>query len=166
MDQPCLSASERWRAIVQARAAQMDAAYARLGRTWGFFEPLDQLRTDERDNGRELPLAAAGLVCFYALAAASVVGVGILRRRRVPVFVVVAPVVTVTIAVVLTYGQTRFRAPAEVSLAILAAVAVDAALTRLRRSGAAGAVTAGAHDRESSRTLAGSGTAARAGSAG
>lgn len=37
MDQPCLSASERWRAIVQARAAQMDAAYARLGRTSADF---------------------------------------------------------------------------------------------------------------------------------
>ncbi len=103
--------------------------YARLGRTFGFYAPIDQLRVDERDNRRELPVSIAGLATFYLLAGLSIAGVVILRRRRVPVFPVLVPVVAVVIAVALTYGQTRFRAPADVSLALLAAVAVERVLS-------------------------------------
>jgi 4-amino-4-deoxy-L-arabinose transferase-like glycosyltransferase len=104
--------------------------YARLGRTFGFYAPVDQLRVDERDNRRELPVSIAGLATFYVLAGLSIAGVVVLRRRRVPVFPVLAPVVAVVIAVAFTYGQTRFRAPAEISMALLAAVAIDAVLRR------------------------------------
>jgi hypothetical protein len=38
----------------------------------------------------------------------------------------VGVLVTVTIAVIVTYGSTRFRAPAEVAIVALAAVAADA----------------------------------------
>jgi hypothetical protein len=67
------------------------------------------------------------------LAGLSVAGVVVLRRRKVPVFPVLAPVAAVVIAVAFTYGQTRFRAPAEISLALLAAVALDAAVRRRAR---------------------------------
>jgi 4-amino-4-deoxy-L-arabinose transferase-like glycosyltransferase len=107
--------------------------FARVGRTFGFYAPVDQLRVDERDNRRELPVSVAGLATFYVLAALSIAGVVVLRRRRVPVFPVLAPVVAVVIAVAFTYGQTRFRAPAEISLALLAGVAIDAALHRRAR---------------------------------
>ena len=107
--------------------------FARVGRTFGFYAPVGQLRLDERDNRRELPVSIAGLVTFYVLAALSVAGVVVLRRRRALVFPLLAPVAAVVIAVVFTYGQTRFRAPAEISLALLAAVALDAAVSRRAR---------------------------------
>jgi 4-amino-4-deoxy-L-arabinose transferase-like glycosyltransferase len=107
--------------------------FARVGRTFGFYAPVDQLRVDERDNRRELPVSIAGLVTFYVLAGLSIAGVVVLRRRRVPVFPVLAPVAAVVIAVAFTYGQTRFRAPAEISLALLAGVALDAAVDRRAR---------------------------------
>jgi hypothetical protein len=40
--------------------------------------------------------------------------------------------VVVTIGAVVTYGQTRFRAPAEPSLALLAAVGIVAVIDSLR----------------------------------
>jgi 4-amino-4-deoxy-L-arabinose transferase-like glycosyltransferase len=104
--------------------------YARVGRTFGFYAPLDQLRVDERDNRREFPVSIAGLAVFYVLAGLSTAGVVMLRRRGVLVFPLLAPIVAVVVAVALTYGQTRFRAPADVSLALLAAVALDAVLGR------------------------------------
>src|SRR5262249_16934754 len=89
--------------------------YARVGRTFGFCAPIDQLRVDERDNRRELPVSIAGLATFYLLAGLSIAGFVLLRRRCVPVFPLVAPIAAVLIAVALTYGQTRFRVPADVS---------------------------------------------------
>jgi 4-amino-4-deoxy-L-arabinose transferase-like glycosyltransferase len=107
--------------------------FARVGRTFGFYAPVDQLRVDERDNRRELPVSIAGLATFYVLAGLSIAGVVVLRRRRVLVFPLLAPVVAVVIAVAFTYGQIRFRAPAEISIALLATVALDAALGRRAR---------------------------------
>lgn len=107
--------------------------YARVGRTFGFYAPIDQLRVDERDNRRELPVSIAGLATFYLLAGLSIAGFVLLRRRCVPVFPLVAPIAAVLIAVALTYGQTRFRVPADVSLALFAAVALDAVMDRLVR---------------------------------
>ena len=100
--------------------------FARLGRTFGFYAPVDQLRADERDNHRELAVSAVALALFYVSAILSVYGVIVLRRRRVSLVPVLAPVATVAVATIVTFGQTRFRAAADVSLAILAAVAVDA----------------------------------------
>jgi 4-amino-4-deoxy-L-arabinose transferase-like glycosyltransferase len=100
--------------------------FARLGRTFGFYAPVDQLRADARDNHREMALSVIGLVVFYATVLGSVYGGIALRRRRVPLFPLLAPIATVAIATVLTYGQTRFRAAADVSLVLLTAVAVDA----------------------------------------
>ena len=43
-----------------------------------------------------------------------------------------APMVVVTIGAIITYGQTRFRAAAEPSLALLAAVGIVALVAHLR----------------------------------
>jgi 4-amino-4-deoxy-L-arabinose transferase-like glycosyltransferase len=105
-------------------------ALARLGRTWGAFRPVDQLRLDETENGREFGLSVLGLAAFYGLVALAVPGGILLRRRRVPLTPLVALLFMVAIATALTYGQTRFRAPAEIALVVLAAVALDRLLSR------------------------------------
>jgi hypothetical protein len=46
----------------------------------------------------------------------------------VVLFPLLAAPAAVLITVVVTYANTRFRAPAEVALAVLAAVAIDAAI--------------------------------------
>jgi hypothetical protein len=54
----------------------------------------------------------------------------VLRRRRVPVWILVAPVITVTATALLTYGSVRFRHSGELSIVVLAAVALDALLPK------------------------------------
>jgi 4-amino-4-deoxy-L-arabinose transferase-like glycosyltransferase len=77
---------------------------------------------------------------FYALALLSVWGAIALRRRHtVPVFPLLVPPVMVLFTVITIYASTRFRASAEVSLCLLAAIAIDGAITFAagRRSGRA-----------------------------
>jgi hypothetical protein len=62
---------------------------------------------------------------------AAAVGVVILRRRRVALLPLLAFAVVVTIGTALTYGFTRFRASAEVSIVLLAAVAIDVWVRRV-----------------------------------
>jgi 4-amino-4-deoxy-L-arabinose transferase-like glycosyltransferase len=105
---------------------------AREGRAWGVFRPFQQTVLDTV-GGPPARVTRLGLFVYWPLAAAAVAGGVVLRRRRVPLFPLLAFVLTVTIAVALTFGQTRYRAPAEVPIVLLAAAAVDAALPRRRR---------------------------------
>jgi hypothetical protein len=55
------------------------------------------------------------------------------RHARRALWVLLVPAISVTIGVAATYGQTRFRAAAEPSLAILAGVGVLTLFPRLAR---------------------------------
>jgi 4-amino-4-deoxy-L-arabinose transferase-like glycosyltransferase len=105
---------------------------AREGRTWGVFRPFQQTVLDSI-GGPPASITRLGLFSYWPLSAAAVAGGVILRRRRVPLLPLLAFVVNVAVAVALTFGQTRYRAPAEVTIVVLAAVAVDAMLPRRRR---------------------------------
>ena len=81
--------------------------------------------------------ALVGLGMYYALFALALGGTVVLRRRRVPVFPLWALGVAVVATVLISFGNTRYRTPFEVALALLAAVLLDAAWGRLARSGPA-----------------------------
>lgn len=104
-------------------------AGARVGRTWSVFRPFDMLEYNEGE-ARERWVTALGLVFFYPLAALAVYGVVVMRRRRSMLWPLLVPAVIVTIASAVTYGQTRFRVPAEPSLVVLAAVGLAALFAR------------------------------------
>ena len=57
----------------------------------------------------ELPAAWTGLLMFYALVPLAVFGAAVLRRHRVPLAPLLAWPITVSIAAVLAFGQTRYR---------------------------------------------------------
>lgn len=98
---------------------------ARVGRVLGVFRPTQQLRIERVLDGREAWAARAGLISFYAVALLAITGAIVLRRRcRAPIYPLLAVPALVLITVAVTYGNLRFRAPAEVSLAVLAAVAI------------------------------------------
>lgn len=105
---------------------------AREGRTWGFFNPKQQIELDSFST-REVELSRLGFAMYYGLAVGTVAGAVILRRRRVPVLPILAPIVSVTLTVSVAFGETRYRALAEVSLVLLAAVAIDAAVAEIVR---------------------------------
>ena len=102
----------------------------RWGRITGLYKPLQQADLDQFPEGRERWVALSGLGCYYVLAGFAVVGVIALRRRRAPVYLLLAPIGTVLFAVTVTFAMTRYRASAEPALCLLAAVGIDA-LVRL-----------------------------------
>ncbi len=99
---------------------------ARLGRQWGVYRPVQTVDLDTLE-GRERSVGILGLVQYSLLVPFAIGGLVGLRRRRVPILYLLAPAVTVSAAALLAYGNTRFRAPAEVSIAIAAAVGLVAA---------------------------------------
>jgi 4-amino-4-deoxy-L-arabinose transferase-like glycosyltransferase len=99
---------------------------ARIGRTWSVYRPTDMLLFNLAE-GREHFAILAGIIAYYPLAALALVGGFFLaRRKRGLLWPLLIPAIAATVGVALTYGQTRFRAAAEPSIVVLAAVAVVA----------------------------------------
>jgi 4-amino-4-deoxy-L-arabinose transferase-like glycosyltransferase len=126
-------------AYVRANLGRVPTVEAvRLLRIVGLYHPSRYVRLDSYVEGRELWISWAALYSFYAMAILAAAGVIVrLRRRRAspdpsPLFPLLAPFVVVVITVLTTYASTRFRAAAEPSLAVLSAVAINAAIARMR----------------------------------
>jgi len=92
---------------------------ARLARTWGLYSPF------QVPEGRSATLTRIGAVAYFLLIPMALYGFVLLRRRRVPVWILTAPLITVTLTTVVAYGSVRFRHSAELPLVVLAAVALD-----------------------------------------
>ncbi|MEA2403538.1 MAG: hypothetical protein QOE08_185, partial [Thermoleophilaceae bacterium] len=92
----------------------------RVLRTWSLFQPV----RGAGEQGRSLNVQKLGLGFDYLILLLAIPGVLALRRDRTALLIVLAPVVLVTVVAASTYGFVRLRHPAELSLAILAAVAV------------------------------------------
>lgn len=103
----------------------VEVAAERVGLEWDLWSPLRQANQDFLE-GWPLPVSDAWLVWFYPLAALGIGGAVVLRRRRQPLYPLVAMFVVPTVAAVLTYGNYRFRSEAEVAMVVLASVALDA----------------------------------------
>ncbi len=105
-------------------------ALARIGRTFGLYAPIDQIKLDTYVEKHPYLVGLAGLSLYYVFSLASIAGAVVLWRRRVTLLPFGAILVTDIIATVISFGQTRYRAPMEVVLAILTGVAFDALLAR------------------------------------
>ena len=103
---------------------------ARIGRTLDLYG-LGNLVA--QDVGEERPRWAswAGIVSFWAMAAASVAGAPLLRRRDR--WLLVLPCIVVLITTVLFYGGHRIRSSAEPTLVLLSAVWLATAIDQRRR---------------------------------
>jgi 4-amino-4-deoxy-L-arabinose transferase-like glycosyltransferase len=106
-------------------------AGARLLRQWSFYRPF------QANPGRSPGWQRAGVVVYWALLVPAAYGLLVLRRRRrVPLGIIVCPILLACIQAVLIYGYLRFRHPAEISIVVLAAVGLEALAVRMtgRRS--------------------------------
>jgi hypothetical protein len=74
-----------------------------------------------------------GLLALYASVPLGIAGAVILRRRRVPISPLVAPVFVATLSAMLAFGNPRYRASADIALVVLSAIALDALLVRWTR---------------------------------
>ena len=98
----------------------------RVARTWGAWAPF---KTPE---GRRRWVMDLGVGLYLILIPLAVYGFVLLRRRGVATWIVCAPVATVTLTALLTYGSIRFRHSAELSIVVLSAVALDRLLPAAR----------------------------------
>lgn len=112
----------RWPAVIAAR----------IERLWGLRGPFDI------NSGRAQWAQDAGVIVYYVLLVPALLGLVVLRRRRTPLWVLVAPAVSVTMAAVLGYGFLRLREPADLTLVVAAAVAIDQFLHSRSPSAASG----------------------------
>jgi len=109
-------------------------AAARLGRLWDVYKPWSQGTFFSALEGRRPRATHLGLVVYWALLPLALAGALLLRGRRRGLWVLLAPLLMVTLVGVTTYGTTRFRMAAEPSIVLLAAVALEATALRVRRT--------------------------------
>ena len=107
----------------------------RLARVWNLDDPL------QLPEGRSGARGEARGAHFFVLVPLAVAGALVLRRRRVAVWILLTPFIVVSFTALTTYGNQRFREPADLALVVLAAVAIDA-LLRGRRTSRARAAAA------------------------
>jgi len=108
-------------------------ALARAARMWSVFR-VDQTAGFNAGEGRPRWATYAATAMLYALVPFAVFGGWWLRRRKIAIWPLVAPLVIVTVSIALwTGGIPRYRAPAEPSIIVLAAVGVVALVGRARR---------------------------------
>jgi 4-amino-4-deoxy-L-arabinose transferase-like glycosyltransferase len=100
---------------------------ARVGRLWSVFRPGDMIDYNTGED-REEWVTLLGIIFHYPLMLAAIGGAVALwrERKRRTLWVLIVPAIVVTLTAAATYGQTRFRAAAEPSLALLAAFALVA----------------------------------------
>ena len=129
-DQSQVASALRRRGIDYAKAHTSRlpvVVLARVGRTWSLYRPLDMVQLNQGED-REAWVTRLGLVVYYPTLLLAIAGAVDLwrRRRRWVLWVLAVPPIIVTLNTIGTYGQTRFRAGAEPSLAVLAAVGIAA----------------------------------------
>jgi len=114
---------------------------ARIGRMWDVFHPgspwgprhFNQTISLEFIEGRALYAARIALAQYYILMPFAIAGAVVLWRRKITIAPFVALPIIATFAGVIAFGNTRYRAPAEVAIVGLSAVAIEAALSAIAR---------------------------------
>jgi 4-amino-4-deoxy-L-arabinose transferase-like glycosyltransferase len=100
---------------------------ARVGRVWGVFG-VGSTVDFTASEGVPHDVVWAGYAVYLAVLPLAAWGALTLRRHRVPLVPLLAPLALVTITAIISFGIFRFRMPADVALVVLAGVGVDALL--------------------------------------
>jgi 4-amino-4-deoxy-L-arabinose transferase-like glycosyltransferase len=95
---------------------------ARIGRTWSLYPltPAEKARYAANYNTHLKSAEYLALVAFVLAVCLAVLGARGLRRAGGPLWILVAPMVLVTVVSAVGYGDLRFRQAADVSIALLA----------------------------------------------
>jgi 4-amino-4-deoxy-L-arabinose transferase-like glycosyltransferase len=107
---------------------------ARVLRTLDLYQPRRMVRFAE---GRWIRADQVGIVAYFLLLPLAFAGgAGLMRARRGDLQLLLAPVALVVLLSLIGYGIPRFRAPAEITIVVLASLAVAGLLERRRAADA------------------------------
>ena len=101
----------------------------RLLRVWDLWQPRRQVMFAE---GRERRVTQAGVVVYFGLCLLAVPGAVALRRRRRPLWLLLAPAAAVCVSAATGYGVPRLRHGFEIPLMVLAAAGAVSVWERAR----------------------------------
>jgi 4-amino-4-deoxy-L-arabinose transferase-like glycosyltransferase len=99
---------------------------AREARSFGVYAPAQQVERNIANLNAPPALGWAQIVTYWILLPLAIAGAVVLRRRRVPVYLLLAPALVVAFSALLAFGDSRYRAAMEVPLVVLAGVALAA----------------------------------------
>jgi hypothetical protein len=116
----------RWPTVIALRA----------GRTVGAYRPIAQASNEAGREGRERSVLLACLGATYATYALAVVALRRPPRSRHHLYPLLVPLAAGIAGAMITFGTTRYRAPGEIGLIVLAAVGIDAILRARNARGA------------------------------
>jgi hypothetical protein len=139
-DESQYSLDYRKRGLRYARdhAGRIPAVVAlRLLREFDVYRPT-QSAILMASEGRYYDVAKWGIRTYWLLLPFFLAGGWVLWRRRQPLLILAAPVVLGILVAIIVYGSTRFRVVMEPVIVVLAAVAIDALVGRLRQRSVAG----------------------------
>ncbi len=95
--------------------------FLRVLRMWDFFRGDQNITLNAYFEGRGLWPTRIAYMQYYPMLAFAVIGLIALRLRKVPILPFLAVAATVTITAASTFGITRYRAPVDGLLPVLAA---------------------------------------------
>ena len=105
---------------------------ARIGRIWDVWRPGQSYDFNVFFERRGIFATRTGMIMYYPLLAASLAALALLRARRRTIVPFLAIIVMTTLTAAVSFGITRYRVGADVAFTVLAGVAVDALIRRLR----------------------------------
>lgn len=114
---------------------------ARVARMWGIWTPqriTQGVKFDAALEGRGFWQSQLATDQYFFMLPFAIAGLVVLRRRRVAILPFVAIAGTITFTAATTFGITRYRAPVDAMLPVLAGVAVFAAIDEWKRRREAG----------------------------
>ena len=111
---------------------------ARVARMWDMWRPGQNIVLNDRIEARGPRVSQAAIAGYFVLVPLAIGGAAVLWRRRVSLIPLLAAPVVVTFIAAVTYPSTRYRVSADVTIIVLAAVAVEFVLRRRRPTGSTG----------------------------
>jgi len=110
---------------------------ARVGRVFDVYRPFQNVEFNQFFERRGDVTSWAILIAYWSLAPFAIGGLVVLRKRRTPIFPFVAILVATTFTVAMSFGITRYRAPVDAIIPVLAAIGIAALWRRARPADAA-----------------------------
>jgi CHASE2 domain-containing sensor protein len=96
----------------------------RVARMWDFFRPEQNIVLNGVLEGRGRWQSRLATYEYFPLFALSIGGLVLLRRRRTPILPFLAIALSITITAATSFGITRYRAPVDAMLPVLASGAL------------------------------------------